>query len=646
MKKIFLIMSMFMFSMTAIAQVESKYDHKVLFHPLENFQYNSLYRSGSGRPGPEYWQNSADYKIKVDFDDQTRKIQGNVEIIYKNNSPEDLPFLWLQLDQNSFSLDSRGTKTTPITGGRFGNLTFDGGYEISNVMIDGKPANYIIEDTRMQIRLTEPLAKKKGKTTISMNFSFISPEDGSDRMGIQETENGEIFTIAQWYPRVCVYDDIEGWNTLPYLGAGEFYLEYGNYEYSITAPASQIIVGSGELMNPQDVYTKTQLDRWNKAKNSEETIIIRSENEVNDPSSRPNKDKLTWKFKIENARDVAWASSKAFIIDAANINLPSGKKSLAISAYPKESIGKDGWERSTEFIKASVEYYSSWLYEFTYPAATNVAGTVSGMEYPGIIFCGYKDKGESLFGVTDHEFGHNWFPMIVGSNERKFPWMDEGFNTFINIHSANAFNKGEYKNRYTMDMLKNYLFNEKLEPIMTIPDVQQARNLGILAYMKPGFGLELLREVILGPDRFDYAFKQYIKDWAFKHPTPFDFFKAMEDGSGEDLNWFWREWFFETWTLDQMVEKVQYINQKPEEGAVITIRNLDRMALPTEVRVSWMDGTDKTYSFPVEIWQRGDTWEFKTEGKGLIKSVVIDPDKKLPDLNPKNNTWLPFSIGK
>lgn len=642
MKKLFLCLGLSLLSLASFGQEKSKYDPKALFHPLENYQFNSNYRTGAGKPGPDYWQNAADYKINVAFDDQSRKVEGNVEITYKNNSPEDLPFIWLQLDQNSFSLDSRGAKTTPITGGRFGNLTFNGGYTISKVLVDGKPANYIINDTRMQIRLATPLAKKKGKTVISIDYSFTSPEDGSDRMGIQKTENGEVFTIAQWYPRVCVYDDIEGWNTLPYLGAGEFYLEYGNFEYAITAPASQIIVGSGELINPQEVYTKEQLDRWNKAKNSEETVIIRSEEEINNPNSRPNKDKLTWRFKIENARDVAWASSKAFIIDACNINLPSGKKSVAISAYPKDSKGETGWEMSSQFIKASIEYYSKWLYEFTYPAATNVAGTVSGMEYPGIIFCGYKDKGEGLFGVTDHEFGHNWFPMIVGNNERKFAWMDEGFNTFINIHSQDAYNKGEYKNRYTMDMLKNYLFNSKLEPIMTIPDVQQAQNLAILAYMKPGFGLELLRETILGPDRFDYAFKQYIKDWAFKHPTPFDFFKAMEDGSGEDLNWFWRAWFFETWTLDQAVEKVYYINQKPEEGAVITIRNLDQMALPTEVKVTWADGSSKTYQFPVEIWQRGDTWDFKVEPKGLIKSVVVDPDKKLPDLNTKNNSWKPL----
>jgi len=323
---------------------------------------------------------------------------------------------------------------------------------------------------------------------------------------------------------MCVYDDIEGWNVLPYLGAGEFYLEYGNFEYAITVPASHIVVGSGELMNPTEVYTAEQVKRWASANQSEKTVMIRSAAEVLDPASRPAKDRLTWKFKCQNARDVAFATSKSFIMDAARINLPSGKKSLAVSVYPVESDGQNAWGRSTEYVKASIEHYSNWLYEYTYPVATNVAGIVSGMEYPGIIFCGYRDQTRALWGVTDHEFGHNWFPMIVGSNERKFPWMDEGFNTFINFYSTDAFNQGEFKNpKFDMHQMAPRIFRENADPIMSIPDVVQPQNLGWEAYNKPGFGLRMLRESILGPDRFDYAFKQYIARWAFKHPTPYDF---------------------------------------------------------------------------------------------------------------------------
>lgn len=631
--------------LSTVALAQSKYSAHELFHPLWNYGPVSSARSAAGVPGPGYWQNSADYKIAVSLDDVANKITGDVEITYKNNSPDKLPFLWLQLDQNSFNTQSRGGKTTPISGGRFGNLAFDGGYKIESVTIDGKPANFIVEDTRMQIRLAAPLAEKIGTAKIKIVYSFTSPENASDRMGIQQTKNGAIYTVAQWFPRVCVYDDIEGWNVLPYLGAGEFYLEYGNFEYSINAPASHIVVGSGELLNPTEVYTADQVKKWAAAANSETTVVIRSAAEVTDPASRPAKDRLTWKFKCNNARDVAFASSKAFILDACRINLPSGKKSLAVSVYPVESDGKDAWGRSSEYVKASIEHYSNWLYEYTYPVATNVAGIVSGMEYPGIIFCGYRDKTASLWGVTDHEFGHNWFPMIVGSNERKFAWMDEGFNTFINFYSTDAFNKGEYKNRkFDMHAIAKSMFRETADPIMSIPDVIQVRNLGWEAYNKPGFGLRILRENILGADRFDYALKNYISKWAFKHPTPMDFFRAMEDGAGEDLGWFWKSWFYELWKLDQSVKDVDYVEQDATKGAVITIENLDKMAMPAIVEVELTSGEKERFTFPVEIWQRGSSWTFRTSTKLPIKSVVIDPDHSFPDMDSKNNTWKPMSI--
>ncbi|MHA8108963.1 M1 family metallopeptidase [Aquirufa sp. A-Brett2-W8] len=631
--------------LSSVALAQSKYSAHELFHPLWNYGPVSSARSAAGVPSPGYWQNSADYKIAVSLDDVANKITGDVEITYKNNSPDKLPFLWLQLDQNSFNTQSRGGKTTPISGGRFGNLAFDGGYKIESVTIDGKPANFIVEDTRMQIRLAAPLAEKIGTAKIKIAYSFTSPENASDRMGIQQTKNGAIYTVAQWFPRVCVYDDIEGWNVLPYLGAGEFYLEYGNFEYSINAPASHIVVGSGELLNPTEVYTADQVKKWAAAANSETTVVIRSAAEVTDPASRPAKERLTWKFKCNNARDVAFASSKAFILDACRINLPSGKKSLAVSVYPVESDGKEAWGRSSEYVKASIEHYSNWLYEYTYPVATNVAGIVSGMEYPGIIFCGYRDKTASLWGVTDHEFGHNWFPMIVGSNERKFAWMDEGFNTFINFYSTDAFNKGEYKNRkFDMHAIAKSMFRETADPIMSIPDVIQVRNLGWEAYNKPGFGLRILREHILGADRFDYALKNYINKWAFKHPTPMDFFRSMEDGAGEDLGWFWKSWFYELWRLDQSVKEVDYVEQDPTKGAVITIENLDKMAMPAVVEVELTSGEKERFTFPVEIWQRGSSWTFRTSTKLPIKSVVIDPDHSFPDMDSKNNTWKSMSI--
>jgi hypothetical protein len=633
---------LFFAAFSTFGQTKSTYNAYELFHPLWNYGPASSARSGSGIPGPTYWQNSVDYKISASLDEEARKISGEVEMTYKNNSPDKLPFLWLQLDQNSFSTKSRGGKTTPVSGGRFGNIGFEGGYQIESVMVDGKAANYVVEDTRMQIRLNQPMAEKVGVAKIKIVYSFKSPANGHDRMGIQETKNGSIFTVAQWFPRMCVYDDIEGWNVLPYLGAGEFYLEYGNFEYSINVPASHIVVGSGELVNPAEVYTADQVKKWALAAQSETTVVIRSAEEVLNPASRPAKDRLTWKFKCMNARDVAFATSKSFILDASRINLPSGKKSMAVSVYPVESNGQNAWGRSTEYVKASIEYYSNWLYEYTYPVATNVAGIVSGMEYPGIIFCGYRDQTRALMGVTDHEFGHNWFPMIVGSNERKFPWMDEGFNTFINFYSMDAFNKGEFKSqKMDMHQIAPRMFRDYADPIISIPDVIQPMNLGWEAYNKPGIGLKILRENILGADRFDYAFKNYIKHWAFKHPTPLDFFKAMEDGAGEDLGWFWKSWFYELWRLDQSVKDVDYIEQDPTKGALITIENMEKMAMPAVVDVELVSGAKERFTFPVEIWQRGSSWTFRTSTNIPIKSVTIDPDHVFPDINSKNNIWRP-----
>jgi hypothetical protein len=623
----------------------SRYDARELFHPLFNMQPGNDYRTGSGAPGPRYWQNRADYKINVNLDEQQNTVSGDVEITYRNNSPENLAFLWLQLDQNAFSDSSRAAKTTPVQGGRFGNLDFKGGYGITGVTIEqGKnkatAAAYSITDTRMQVRLSEPLKAGDGVVKVRVSYSFKIPDYGSDRMGILTRKDGLIYEVAQWYPRMCVYDDIEGWNVLPYLGAGEFYLEYGDFEYAISVPWNHIVVGSGELMNPTEVLTAEQIRRLAQARQSDKTVVIRGKEEVTNASSRPRQDgRLTWRFRCQNARDIAWASSKAFVWDAAKMNLPSGKTALAQSVYPAESATNDSWNRSTEYVKGSIEYYSNYLFEYSYPVATNVAGVVGGMEYPGIVFCDHRDKKSALWGVTDHEFGHNWFPMIVGNNERKFAWMDEGFNTFINTLSTANFNNGEYNNeRATMQDVAPALYSPA-DPIMTIPDVQQSRALGILAYYKPGMGLKMLRESVLGPDRFDYAFRQYMNRWAFKHPTPHDFFRTIEDAAGEDLGWFWKGWFYENYKLDQSVKDVKYTDGDATKGSIITIENMDRMAMPAVIEVTEQGGKKSRVSLPVEIWQRGSTWTFRHASTGPIQTVVIDPDQKLPDYNSRNNTW-------
>ena len=644
---------LFLLSSTLVAQEKeaSNYNYNDAFGHDFYTKNGTATRSASGKPGHAYWQNSADYKIDVNLNESNKEISGSETITYTNNSPDALDFLWMQLDQNLFKIDSRGKSIVPIRGSRNGDKgqNFDGGYGINTIQLIYKKGRrstevnttYTIVDTRMKVNLPKALEANGGTVGIKIDFSFTSPDYGSDRMGVLETKNGRVFTLAQWYPRMCVYDDVSGWNTLPYLGAGEFYLEYGTFDVNITAPSTHIVVCSGALLNPSEVYTQEQQNRLKKAEASDATVMIRSESEVTQPSSRPtNSPTLTWKFRIENSRDVAWASSAAFILDAARINLPSGKKSLAMSAYPVESVGQDGWSRSTEYTKASVEHYSEKWLEYPYPAAINVAGNEGGMEYPGIVFCNYESKTARLWGVTDHEFGHIWFPMIVGSNERLHAWMDEGFNTFINSLSTDAFNNGEYKERKTnMHQMSSVFVNDRLEPIYTSPDNVKERNLGVLAYYKPSMGLVLLREQILGPERFDEAFTAYIDRWAYKHPTPDDFFRTMENVAGEDLRWFWRSWFINSWKLDQAVTGVKYVKNDPTQGAIITIENLEQMPMPVVIELKTKSGNVTRKTLPVEIWKRNVSWEFKVDTTEELAKVVIDPDYVLPDVNSLNNKW-------
>lgn len=635
---LFSAVAIFAFTTNVFAQESPKYSYTEAFKPLFYPQSGTETRSASGQPGHKYWQNSADYQLNVSLDENKNEITGTAEITYTNNSPDLLSFLWLQLDQNLFAKDSRGNALIPLSGSRNGakGQDFDGGYRIKSVKYDGKDIKYTVTDTRMQIDLPNDLKANGGVAKLKIEYSFLSPKYGSDRMGIEDTKNGKIFTMAQWYPRMCVYDDILGWNTTPYLGASEFFLEYGTLSANITVPANHYVVASGELLNEKEVYSKEEISRWNLARTSEKTVMIRPESELGKNTKSGTK---TWKFKIEKSRDFAWASSTAFILDAARINLPSGKKSLAISAYPVESAGEKAWGRSTEYTKASIEHYSGKWFEYPYPAATNVAGNEGGMEYPGIVFCHMNSKGEGLWGVTDHEFGHTWFPMIVGSNERLFAWMDEGFNTFINELSTEAFNKGEYHRKQNIAQMGAYVLNDSFEPVMVGPDNMKERSIGVLAYFKPGLGLGVLRETVLGPEKFDKAFKTYINRWAYKHPTPWDFFHTMENDSGEELNWFWRGWFMNKWKIDQAVKNVKPVNGDFKNGAQITVENLGQLPMPTTVEVKFKDGTTEVVKLPVEVWKRNTEWTFQLDSTKEVTQVKLDPKSAVPDVNAKNNVW-------
>ena len=629
----------------AQSAANTEYNHQELFGPI-NWPVPGETRTASGKPSDRYWQNRADYQIRATLYEGQRDttITGETTISYTNNSPDELEYLWLQLDQNLFRPDSRGAATTPVTGDRFDVKGFNrGGIRITSVTINYKGQTYtvnpLITDARMQLRLNKALGAKGDKIQIKIDYNFSIPLYGADRMGRKKFSQGYVYEIAQWYPRMCVYDDVEGWNTLPYMGLGEFYCDYGDFDYYVTAPGNMVVVGSGDLQNASEVLTPLQLKRLADAKNSDKTVTLITEREVDDESAHLGKETLTWHFKMENSRDIAWAASKAFIWDAARVNLPSGRKVIAMSAYPKESAGNNGWGRSTEYLKNSMEIYSKKYFEYPWNSAVNVSGVALGMEYPGIIFCLSNYKNGKLWGDVTHEIGHNWFPMIVGSNERKYMWQDEGFNTFINDYAAKEFNNGEYFDETELNaqsILQQYK-NSK-DPLMTPPEAIGLNDYGQY-YVKTALGLKMLRNVVLGSDRFDYAFNQYIKNWAMKHPTPYDFFRAMNNAAGEDLNWFWKEWFFTTWKLDQAIGGVKYENDDPADGAFITIFNKEKMAMPVSLKITLTNSKSEIIQLPVNVWQRGGTWTFKYPSKLPIKSILIDPNGELPDSDLRNNEW-------
>ncbi|MEO6669489.1 MAG: M1 family metallopeptidase [Ferruginibacter sp.] len=626
------------------------YNQQDFFSPEFHPPTGNAFRSAKGVPGPMYWQNSVDYLIHATLNEKDTSITGDVTISYTNNSPDKLEYLWLQLDQNLFDSSSRGSLAMNVLGSRFGTTTYTSGINISDVEVNFQGKTYkvkpVISDTRMQVRLNNPLPAKGGKVSLKINYHFTIPEYGSDRTGRMHSSKGEIYEIAQWYPRMCVYDDIEGWNTLPYMGMGEFYCEYGNFDYYVTVPAAMIVYGSGDLQNPTQVLTTEEIKRLSFAAGSDKTVFIIKADEIGKPGMRPvSNGNLTWHFVMKNTRDVAFAVSKALIWDAAKVNLPSGRRVLAMSAYPPESAGDSAFSRSTEYLKNSIEIYSKNYFEYPWNTAYSIAGPVTGMEYPAVTFNDYREKTASLWFLISHEIGHNWYPMIVGSNERKYMWQDEGFNTFINLEANEIFNKGEYANdpyfkaKDSWVILDVARLPDHHQPLMTVPEaMNEDMALGFGSYYnQTAYGLKLLRNVVIGNERFDYAFRKYTEAWAFKHPTPYDFFHCMNNAAGEDLNWFWKEWFFTNWTLDQAVTSISYVDNDPSKGALISIENKGKMILPVIIKVIESNGNMKTIQLPVEIWQRGGNHVFKYASKSKIDKIILDPEKVLPDVNRQNN---------
>jgi hypothetical protein len=554
-------------------------------------------RTASGAPGHAYWQQRADYRIRASLDEARREIQGSETVTYHNNSPDTLHYLWVQLDQNMFRADSDNrniasypsreawrSSSAPGTGAasqaglqyeaaRFlaESRKFDGGFKVASVTgLDGKPLRYVINKTMMRIDLEQPL-KPGSRVSFNMAWSFNVPETNvlGRRMGFErfdKEDKNDLFEIAQWYPRMAAYYDVHGWQNKQYLGDGEFTLEFGDYDVEVTVPSDHIVAATGELQNAGEVLTASQRERLEQARTAKQPVVIASQADAEAREKGRAATSKTWHFRAKNVRDFAFATSRKFIWDAQGFK-KGGTDVLAMSYYPKE--GNPLWEKySTQAIIHTIDQYNKYSFDYPYPVAISVNGPVGGMEYPMISFNGgrpTKDKKTGaltysrstkygLISVIIHEVGHNYFPMIVNSDERQWTWMDEGINSFMEFLAETAWEDNYPARRGEARNIVDYMKSRNQQPIMT--NSESIANRGSNAYAKPATALNVLRETVLGRELFDFAFKEYAQRWKFKRPTPADFFRTMEDASGTDLDWFWRGWFYTTDAVDVSVDGI------------------------------------------------------------------------------------------
>jgi Peptidase family M1 domain len=554
-----------------------KFDDK--FRQLEEILPTpNSYRTGSGAPGHEYWQQQADYKIKAELNDEKQQLSGEEAITYVNNSPDALSYIWLQLDQNNHDKNGFATKArqgsikekmTADQLERFDSPT-DYGHKIEWVRdAMDKTLPYTIVETMMRVDLPKALRKGERFTLkVKWWFNIVNRLKTGSRGGWEyfPDDNNYLYTVAQWFPRMCVYSDVTGWQNKQFLGSGEFTLPFGNYEVSLTVPADHIVGASGTLQNPMQVLSTMQIERFNKAKSSfENPVIIATESEAKEAEKTKSTAKKTWNFKAENVRDFAFASSRKFIWDAMAVKQEDGTTPLAMSFYPKE--GNPLWEKySTKAVAHTLRCYSNHTFPYPYPVAISVHTDRIGMEYPMICFNGGRPEKDGTYtertktemiAVIIHEVGHNYFPMIVNSDERQWTWMDEGLNSFLEYLAEQQWER-DFSSWYgPADQITFYMKGDqsKLEPIMT--NSESLRDFGNNAYSKPATALNILRETVMGRELFDYSFKTYANRWKFKHPMPSDLFRTMEDASGIDLDWFWRGWFYSTDNVDIALDNVK-----------------------------------------------------------------------------------------
>ena len=561
-------------SFAAIDQSKGSFEDK--FRQLEEvFPSPNLSRPATGEPGPMYWQQRADYKIQIKLYEDTRSVEGSETITYTNNSPLTLKYIWLQLDQNIFAKESINNLTRPWGGGDssvdFSTLRrqnfmdkFEGGFQELSIKINNKSADTNLVGTHVRINLDQPL-KPGESTSLDIEWAYALVEENAVRArnGYETFEDGnDIFLMAQWYPRVTVFSDYEGWHNKEFIGNGEFTLEFGDFEVDISVPSDHVVSATGVLLNENDVLNPIQKKRMKQARKSEKPMFIITPDEAYDNELEKSTDYKTWSFKAENVRDFAWASSRKFIWDAAGYKQDSKENPLvmAMSFYPKE--GEPLWSKySTEAVMHTMKVYSKYSFDYPYPTAQSVNGPVGGMEYPMITFNGprteLEDDGtrtysrsekEFLIGVVIHEVGHIYYPMIVNSDERQWTWMDEGLNTFVQYLAEQEWDINYRSDRGEPRWMTEFMSSSYQVPIMT--NSESLLQFGNNAYGKPATALVVLRETILGRELFDQAFREYSVRWKFKRPTPYDFFRTMEEASGVDLDWFWRGWFYSTDHVD------------------------------------------------------------------------------------------------
>ena len=609
-----------------------------IFADLNLYPSPNVYRTGGGLPGAKYWQQRADYDLHATLDTATKSLSATMTLRYKNNSPDTLRFIWVQTEQNAFRPNSLNSLVFAQSG-RFGSRNFVGGDIIDyfRQVVNGRASAVKLRDngTVTKVDLLEPLAP--GKTaTFNAAWHFAIPEHGADRMG----RDGSLFELAQWYPRVNVYDDVRGWNTEPYLGQGEFYLEYGDFNLDVTVPAGYIVASTGTLVNPREVLTATEVKRLAEAAKSDKPVSIITAADLTSGAARPRTTgTMTWHFKAHNVRDVAWAASPDYQWDA------SSWKGILAQAYYRPSAAVN-WDDAADQARMSIEEYSERWFQYPYPQISAVEGPISGMEYPMLAMETKSRDKFGLYNVVTHEIGHNWFPMIVGSNERTQFWQDEGLNTFINTFSeARRYpQKGDQMQRAAQERAEIEA-TQRLNidiPIIQNPDRIDPRKLGFTEYTKTSVGLQLLRQEILGPAAFDDAFREYIRRWAFKHPTPADFFRTMEDVGGQRLDWFWREWFYEDPHFDQAIDSVETSDSGAVQHVVVIYGNRARGVLPIRARFSFSDGTTQDFDYPALVWSTNTSRyerDYDFTGKKVTR-IDLDPDHRLIDVDRTNNSWM------